>query len=102
VEQTEEKNPIGSQGYNARRVGNFVFLIIVGVSALATNRGMEFAAGKVVLTATPTPVPSATPTPTPDSALESQPAVGSGTDDNSLESDINSTQILDEDFSDLE
>ena len=46
--------------------------------------------------------PVATPTPTPDSALESQPAVGSGTDDNSLESDINSPQILDEDFSDLE
>ncbi|HBC72972.1 TPA: hypothetical protein DCZ90_04115 [Candidatus Amesbacteria bacterium] len=54
-------------------MGNFVFLIIVGVSALATNRGMEFAAGKVVLTATPTPVPSATPTPTPTSTPTPKP-----------------------------
>jgi PBP1b-binding outer membrane lipoprotein LpoB len=44
----------------------------------------------------------ASPSPSPDSNLESMPATSSSTDDTSLETDINSTTILDEDFSDLD
>lgn len=37
----------------------------------------------------------------PDAALDAMPSPGTGTDEKSLEVDINSTTILDEDFSDL-
>lgn len=43
-----------------------------------------------------------TPSPTPDSSLESMPATSASDDVTSLETDINATTILDEDFSDLE
>ncbi len=43
----------------------------------------------------------ASPSPTPDTSLDAMPTTSSGSDDASLETDINSTTILDEDFSDL-
>lgn len=47
------------------------------------------------------PVATATPVPTSDQSLDSVPATSSETDDTSLETDLNNTAILDEDFSDL-
>ena len=38
---------------------------------------------------------------TPDTKLEAIPSPGTGTDTTSLEKDLNDTQILDEDFSNL-
>ena len=51
----------------------------------------------VIATSTPTPIPTSTP----DAELQTIPSPGSGTDDKSLETDINNTIILEEDFSDL-
>ena len=42
-----------------------------------------------------------TPSPTPDAVIESMPSTSTSDDTSSLETDINSTAILDEDFSDL-
>jgi hypothetical protein len=42
-----------------------------------------------------------TPAPTTDPELSTVPSPGTGTDDASIETDIESTTILDEDFSDL-
>lgn len=50
----------------------------------------------------PAVVATSTPAPTPDTQLQAIPSPLSGTDDSSLETDINNTVILDEDFSDLE
>jgi PBP1b-binding outer membrane lipoprotein LpoB len=47
------------------------------------------------------PVASVAPTMSPDTSLESMPKTTTGTDDASLETDVNSTTILDEDFSDI-
>lgn len=47
------------------------------------------------------PVSSLAPSATPDQSLESMPATSKETDAASLEADINSTTILDEDFSDI-
>lgn len=43
-----------------------------------------------------------TSTPQPDPELESQPELSEGTDVTSIEADLNSTVILNEDFSDIE
>jgi len=56
--------------------------------------------------AQPTPTPATTmATPTPmasqDTSLEAMPSTSTSTDVDSLESDINNTKVLDEDFSDL-
>lgn len=48
-----------------------------------------------------TPMSSVAPTTSPDTSLESMPATTNGTDNASLETDVNSTTILDEDFSDI-
>lgn len=43
-----------------------------------------------------------TPSPTPDTFIESMPATSTSDDLTSLETDISTTTILDEDFSDLD
>ncbi len=43
-----------------------------------------------------------TPSPTPDTVIESMSSTSTSDDTASLETDINSTTILDEDFSDLD
>ena len=50
------------------------------------------------------PIATTTPAPTssPDTNLEAMPSTSDATDLTSLETDINSTLILEEDFSDLE
>lgn len=50
---------------------------------------------EVVATATPTPMAS------PDPNLDAIPKTSTSSDEKSLETDINNTVILDEDFSDL-
>ncbi|MFH2085647.1 MAG: hypothetical protein ABII21_02605 [bacterium] len=45
---------------------------------------------------------SPTPTTVPDPELQEMPSTSTTTDETSLETDINNTKILDEDFSDLE
>lgn len=50
----------------------------------------------------PSPIATSTPAPAADPDLEKIPPSGTGTDNAALESDINATVILDEDFSDLE
>lgn len=49
----------------------------------------------MVATSTPTPAAS------PDSELSAMPSPGTGNDDKTLETDINNTVILNEDFSDI-
>lgn len=46
-------------------------------------------------------VATATPGPTADPELQAQPSPGTGTDEKTLETDVNNTTILEEDFSDL-
>lgn len=50
-----------------------------------------------------TPIATTTPAPTtsPDVSLKAIPSTTTATDVTSLENDINNTQVLDEDFSDL-
>ena len=45
--------------------------------------------------------PEATVTTSPDAQLQAMPSTAPSNDDKSLETDINNTTILDEDFSDL-
>lgn len=82
-------------------------LAILGISAILlggctftdvfkTDNAAQDEKPAVVATSTPAP------TPTPDTQLQAIPSPLSGTDDASLETDINNTVILDEDFSDLE
>lgn len=52
--------------------------------------------------ASPTPTPHSSQAPASDPALDAQPTPGTGTDYSSLESDLSSTVILEEDFSDLD
>ena len=51
----------------------------------------------MMATSTPAPVVS----PSPDPELQAIPSNGTGNDDKTLETDINNTTILDENFSDI-
>lgn len=72
-------------------------LLLGGCTLLDSLRQSDAAQDvKPAIVATPTPLPSS------DSALQAMPSTAPGTDVTSLETDINSTVILDEDFSDLD
>ena len=49
----------------------------------------------------PSPVPAATITTSPDAELQAMPSTSTSNDPKSLEKDINNTQILPEDFSNI-
>lgn len=81
-------------------------IAFIGVSALLlggctltdifkTNNAAKDSKSLVVATSTPAPTSS------PDTNLDAIPSTSTSTDVSSLETDINNTKILDEDFSDL-
>jgi hypothetical protein len=59
------------------------------------NQAAQDAQSEPVATSTPAPVAS------PDTTLDAIPSTSTSSDETSLETDINNTKILDEDFSDL-
>lgn len=65
-------------------------------NALKTGDAAQDSLPEATATAT------AAPTATPDREIESMPSTSPGNDEQSLETDINNTVILDEDFSDLD
>lgn len=52
-------------------------------------------------TAVSTPAPSPVVSAPPDPELQAMPSTTTGTDDKSLETDINNTKVLNEDFSNI-
>jgi len=82
-------------------------IAFIGISALLlggctltdifkTNNAAKDSKSLVVATATPVPTSS------PDTNLDAIHSTSTNTDVSSLETDINNTKILDEDFSDLD
>jgi hypothetical protein len=80
-------------------------ILVVSLAALAlggcsldlkTLMGEGAVSDEQQVTATTTPAPAT------DTSLEAMPSPGTGSDDATLETDVNSTTILEEDFSDLE
>ena len=79
-------------------------LIIVSLSAVLLGGCTlldSLKTGDAARDAKPQVVETSTPTPSIDPELQTIPSPASGTDTTSLETDINSTTILDENFSDL-
>ena len=80
-------------------------LAILGISAILLGGCTltdAFKNGNAVQDEKPAVVATSTPVPTPDTQLQAIPSPAAGNDATSLETDINATTILDEDFSDLE
>lgn len=75
--------------------------LVLGGCTLSSQLWSKSATDTALPTPTASPV-ALSPSPSPDPELESQPQTTTGTDYSSLESDLNSTVILEEDFSDLE
>jgi hypothetical protein len=71
--------------------------VILGGCTMTNMFNSNNAAQDSKMEATESPAPSATP----DADLEAMPSTSSSSDDKSLETDINNTTILNEDFSDL-
>jgi hypothetical protein len=59
------------------------------------------AATDAIATTTPSPVAVASASPVADPELDKMPATSQSTDIDSIESDLNNTNILNEDFSDI-
>lgn len=83
-------------------------LAILTLSAILLGGCTLSSALKTSTAMTDSKLSSPTPTPTPraledsDPVLSSVPPVSTSSDDKSLETDIGNTQILDEDFSNLD
>ncbi len=97
---------------NALFLVTMIALLIVGLGALYYQyRAGEFEDGRLEMTASPAPTQQVMPTETPqegtasaqtqDEELETMPTVSEETDLDTIEQELEETQILEEDFSDL-
>ncbi len=80
-------------------------LILILAAALLLGGyifGSRMMGDKATETSTPTPISSPLSSITPDSDLEAMPSTTTSFDASSIEQDLMTTVILDEDFSDLE
>lgn len=75
--------------------------LILGGCTLADQLTANHEAAMDQNSPAPTPAVSVVASPSPDPELMAEPSPGSGTDTTSIETDLNNTKILDEDFSDL-
>ena len=83
---------------------NKLILLIIAAAVLLSgySLGSKMMGNTTTDTSSPTPTASPVSSTLPDSGLDSMPSTTTSSDTSSIESDLNATVILEEDFSDLE
>ena len=83
---------------------NKLILLIIAAAVLLSgySLGSKMMGNSATDTSSPTPISSPVGSTIPDSELDSIPSTTTSSDSGSIESDLNATVILEEDFSDLE